>query len=305
MYLAKTPFEFDLELNNDHSFKFKCNINSNDKYVRVDDDNNVILTENEKEASRFYLEDINNEKVIKSEIKYSEDGKEIIAYVDALGNKILFDYDEETGMKKSVIKNNQITSYKYNDNYKVSEIELNNRKIVFEYNEKNLISNIITNNTKYHFDYDEFFRKNKIFINDQLFLEHEYSVNNGNLNKTTYSNGKVIEYEYDDFDRITRIIFEDYDQKYYYNNKGKIGRIEKGNTIYNYQYDFYDRVVRNSIKEDGQVKDFRITSKYDNAGNLTKKNYSFENKNRDIIYNHNSHNIIESIDFGDFQENNI
>ena len=305
LYLAKTPFEFDLELNNDHSFKFKCNINSNDKYVRVDDDNNVILTENEKEASRFYLEDINNEKVIKSEIKYSEDGKEIIAYVDALGNKILFDYDEETGMKKSVIKNNQITSYKYNDNYKVSEIELNNRKIVFEYNEKNLISNIITNNTKYHFDYDEFFRKNKIFINDQLFLEHEYSVNNGNLNKTTYSNGKVIEYEYDDFDRITRIIFEDYDQKYYYNNKGKIGRIEKGNTIYNYQYDFYDRVVRNSIKEDGQVKDFRITSKYDNAGNLTKKNYSFENKNRDIIYNHNSHNIIESIDFGDFQENNI
>ena len=70
-------------------------------------------------------------------------------------------------MKKSVIKNNQITSYKYNDNYKVSEIELNNRKIVFEYNEKNLISNIITNNTKYHFDYDEFFRKNKIFINDR------------------------------------------------------------------------------------------------------------------------------------------
>ena len=75
-------------------------------------------------------------RLLKSEIKYSEDGKEIIAYVDALGNKILFDYDEETGMKKSVIKNNQITSYKYNDNYKVSEIELNNRKIVFEYNEK-------------------------------------------------------------------------------------------------------------------------------------------------------------------------
>lgn len=304
LYLSKTPFEFDLELNSDHSFKFKCNINSNTKYVKVDGYNNVVITDNEKEASKFYLEDINNKKIIKSEIKYSEDGKEIVAYVDSLGNKTLFEYDEVTGMKKAVIRNNQTTNYKYNDNYQVSEIELNNRNIIFEYNSKKLMSNIITNNTKYHFDYDDFFRKNKIYINDQLFLEHEYLSNNGNLSKTTYSNGKVIKYEYDDFDRITRIIFEDYDQRYYYNNKGKIGRIEQGNIINNYQYDFYDRIVRSSVKEEGQTTDFRITSKYDNASNLIKKNYSFENKNKDITYNFNSHNIIESVDFGDFQENN-
>ena len=69
----------------------------------------------------------------------------------------------------------------------------------------NRLSQINTATTTYSFEYDEFGNTYQIKAGNQTLARYRYHANNGKLWKRQYGTGKVIEYKYDDLDRIQEI----------------------------------------------------------------------------------------------------
>ena len=98
----------------------------------------------------------------------------------------------------------------------------------------------------YFFEYDGFGNVTKVSVGTQTLVEYEYAPNNGNLLKTTYGNGTVIENIYDKLDRIVQIKYNGVIRyKCAYNGNGDLCRVEDvlNDTTYHYEYDSLDRLI--------------------------------------------------------------
>lgn len=103
----------------------------------------------------------------------------------------------------------------------------------------------------------------------RLYMKYKDEENNGRLTSTVYGNDQVINYEYDEFDRIKKLIKNDNVYNYKYNSNGDLVKILSNNDIIKYTYDLAKRLY------EYKYNDFKIKYTYNSNDVVINKKYSF------------------------------
>ena len=114
----------------------------------------------------------------------------------------------------------------------------------------NRLSQISTATATYTFSYDAFGNTSQIKVGDQLLAAYTYHARNGKLWRMQYGTNKIIEYQYDDLDRIQEICYTDnkgvpQSYKYVYTVTGAIHSVEstESGRLYLYNYDSKGQLI--------------------------------------------------------------
>lgn len=267
---------FTLEKNDNGSYYIK--LDSDNKYIKFTNSSIEVspLIENDP-TFEFYFEQI-EEKFMECSATYSEDGRFITSVTDNLLNKNLYTTDSITGLITSVQNaKNQVTHYNYNNERKITTITQGNKIVNYTYDNNKQLSKITQGNKEYNFIYDEFLNLKKVMIGDDITLiTNEYEAENGNLLKTTYGNGQIVCYSYDDLNRIKTVEKSSDTYNYKYDSNGNLAKIISNNNSISYIYD--------SLKRMHQYINnyFRINYDYDSNNNIIYKKYKLNNFNHTL-----------------------
>lgn len=102
---------------------------------------------------------------------------------------------------------------------------------MYFYNESNQLSRIHSNGVLYNFSYGDFGNATQVGINyNTIIISYEYYENNGNIKKTTYANGSVVNYVYNNLDLLSEIWYTEIDE-------------ENSSPAYAYKYDKLGRLL--------------------------------------------------------------
>ena len=268
------------------------------KYLKVDNNNLVISEMIEGDSSfEFYIE-TEEDEFIESSAEYTEDGKFIKSVLDTNLRKISYNINPINGLLNAVTNSKDITTnYTYDNKNRLIKIKQNDKEINYMYNSNNLISKIIDDEKEYNFIYNEFLNIKEIKIgNDITLVTNTYEENNGNLISSTYGNNQIINYTYDNFDRVVSINKSNDTYKYHYDNEGSLVKVEANNDTYKYIYDLSKKL------SEYRYNNFRITYIYDTCDNIVGKDYSIDN-----IINSINHTLNKEDDIikTEFDNNNI
>ncbi|MBQ2809515.1 MAG: hypothetical protein IJF11_01335 [Clostridia bacterium] len=201
----------------------------------------------------------------------------IKSVTDSLGNVTRYFYDNKNGnLIATTEPDGYGIYYRYDDLGNVVSIQKamynggnaalsvsGNGLVTFEYDDANMLQSINANGTIYDFTYDIFGNGEEIFIGDDKIIEQTYNSNNGKLLSVRYGNNVLIEYTYDNLDRVTEITY----------SKGSKSR------TYTYTYDSSGNVIKVENDDNNQTTMYD----YDSSGNL--KRYYTYNSNTGIIIN--------------------
>ncbi|MBQ7363870.1 MAG: hypothetical protein IJW48_05435, partial [Clostridia bacterium] len=182
---------------------------------------------------------------------------------DGLGRDMRYYYDSSTGRLLASVNVDENTglSYTYDAvgnltgvmpaSY-VSATQYSSvtgaENISYAYNANNLLSTITTPSTVYTFTYDVFGNASSVSAGNNTLATYTYNDRNGKLNKITYGNGFIVEYEYNSLELLSMV--------WYTNNGTKT-------LAYSYEY-----------TADGQVHSFT-----DNLSGITTE-YKYDVNNR-------------------------
>lgn len=288
-------FSFIRNENGSYHIKSKsCNnyIKANDSLLEL-----TTLVEDDYHFE-FYIETTDSDMYVENDAEYTSDGRFIKNTVDSLFNKIIYNVDNDSGLTTSVINTKgQIAHYNYNDKKQLISVNCENKFITFDYNNKNLLSQITHGNKKYKFYYNEFLKLQSIKLGDNITLITKiYEENNGNLLSNNYGNSQMISFEYDNFDRIKKLIKSDDVYNYKYGNNGDLIKILSNYGIKKYTYDLGKRLAEYNFN------DFKVNYKYDDTDNVINIKYSYNDivNNVNNIYNEDDSIIKMSIDENEF-----
>ena len=158
-------------------------------------------------------------------------------------------------------------------------------EVEYEYDTANRLSKILTDTTVYNFTYDNFGKTSQIKAGSNLLASYTYNTSNGKLNTLTYGNGAKVRYEYDELDRIEKILYNanggstyNVAYEYEYDSNGNIVCVTDnitGQTLQP-QYDITGRVISSVTVEDGKVISGTHVE-YDEKSRISLYKYSFEN----------------------------
>lgn len=285
-YFDLSDLIFTFEKQDNGSFILK----NNDKYLTIEDDNTITLSNNvDLNNQQFYFEVIDS-LFIESSAEYTSDGRFLTKTIDSLFNTINYNVNMDNGLINSVTNSSgATTNYTYNSKKQVTNISKGDMSVSYEYNNNNLLSKIILGNKSYNFNYDDYLRNKSVYINNNKLVENTYEENNGNLLNTTYGNDDIVSYEYDQFNRISKLIKMDNTYQYYYDHFGNLKQIDSNGNHYKYYYDLAQRLI--DIIEN---EDFKIHYDYNELNNLSSKVVTLENIDNQYIYEYNNEgNIIK------------
>jgi len=251
--------------------------------------NNIVSTEDNDEF-KFYIEYGYDEKFIENTYDYSQTGNFLKKQSLSPFSVTSFNFDSETGLIDYIsdLNDNKIF-YQFNNKNQITLADLGEKSISYEYNTNNLLSKIIDENREYNFEYDEFLNIKCVKINNSIILfNNVYENNNGNLLSTTFGNNHTILYEYDIFDRLKKITKQNGYIEYYYDNDGKISKIISPEETLKYIYDLSGKI--NKFYEDN----FLISYSYDSDSNVTSKKIELDNLVKTITSTYENDNLISS-----------
>lgn len=181
--------------------------------------------------------------------------------IDSLGKVTRYFYDVNDGrLLANIQPDNKGTCYSYDSLGNLILVQpatysstwsrvSGSANVSYDYNELNQLQNIKTNGTDYTFTYNDFGTKDSVAIGGTTIVSQTYNANNGKISSVTYANETVINYYYDNLERVEKIV---------YNNDG----VE---SIYEYEYDAngnLGKFIDNSI---GRITVY----KYDDSGRMT------------------------------------
>ena len=278
---------FTLIKNQDDSFNIKLGT-----YFLYYLNNTFTIGEYDKEYEnnyKFIFETHNNKKFIERDYSYSSNGKYLVKSVDSRMNEINYNVNQNTG-KTNYYEDSkkQRTNYIYDSKNRISKITSNNKYIEYNYNNNNMLSKIYDSFKEYNLFYDEFLNLNQFSINNTPIVEAQYN-NLGNITSLEYGNTDRINYEYDNFDRLSKIIKSNDTFSYKYNKYGNIAKIVSNNKIFKSDYDASQRLRRYGYDN------FKADYYYDNNNNITRRNYKLDNINKSIANAYDlENNIISS-----------
>ena len=290
--------KFNLIKNDNGSYLIKPK--NSEFYVKNDNDE-LILSELVKEDSdfQFFFETIDNKIFIENNALYTEDGRFISKIIDSNLNEVTYRYDFNTGLLLSSAnaKNNTIF-YDYDENERLKLITNGNKVINYQYNENGFIENIIQGDKKYCFVYDEFLNIKTVKIGDKInFITNNYEKNNGKLISIKYGNNHTVNYEYDEFDRIVKIINMDDIYHLKYGGNGELLKIVSNHGVIRYNYDLAKRLVEYIDDE------FVAKYDYDSNNNIVKVKYILNNFSEGIENILNEEDLINKTLFGEHEIN--
>ncbi|MFR7815805.1 MAG: DNRLRE domain-containing protein [Lachnospiraceae bacterium] len=233
---------------------------------------------------------------IRGETTYTDDGNYVTEQKDARGKIVRTEIDPQRGTTTSVTDaKGQTVEYKYDELRRIVKTSANvgaeegiltaHNEYTYDAQRGNLVEirhntdGNVANDVVYTFEQDELGRQTAVKVGNQTLSQSQYQndltkPNFGTLTATTYGNGAKISSRYDDFNRVTGVVYGEETApryEYDYNAKGQVARVRDNllNRTTQSEYDLANRPVRVKTSEDakhvytGQVA-------YDNVyGNLS------------------------------------
>ena len=186
------------------------------------------------------------------------------------GNGLVYNYDSLRRLV-SVTPGQYVSSSSYTET-------TNAEKVEYTYGTDHMLEEISTVSTNYTFSYDEFGNRVWVKAGDNTLASYEYAEKNGKLKKTTYGNGFVVEYVYNDLENLSEIWYTEGEgasvkaYEYEYTTDGQIHRVKDNingrQTVYT--YDSRNRVANiSSSSTDDSYNDLFTYVEYDDIGRVT------------------------------------
>ena len=247
-------------------------------------------------TSQVQNADTNPSYFIRGETSYTNDGNYVTEQKDARGKIVRTEIDPERGTTTSVTDaKGQTVTYEYDNLRRIVKTSANvgaeegiptvHNEYTYDEQRGNLVE--IRHNTDgdsandvvYTFEQDALGRQTAVKVGNQTLSQSQYQndptkPNFGTLTATTYGNGAKVSSRYDDFNRVTGVVYGEETApryEYDYNAKGQVARVRDNllNRTTQSEYDLANRPVRVKTAEAGQhVYTGQVA--YDNVyGNLS------------------------------------
>ena len=247
-------------------------------------------------TSQVQNADANPSYFIRGETTYTNDGNYVTEQKDARGKIVRTETDPQRGTTTSVTDaKGQTVEYKYDELRRIVKTSASvgakegiltaHNEYTYDAKRGNLVEirhntdGNAANDVVYTFEQDALGRQTAVKVGSQTLSQSAYQndptkPNFGTLTATTYGNGAKIRSRYDDFNRVTGVVYGEKTApryEYDYNAKGQVARVRDNllNRTTQSEYDLANRPVRVKTSEDakhvytGQVA-------YDNVyGNLS------------------------------------
>ena len=247
-------------------------------------------------TSQVQNADANPSYFIRGETSYTDDGNYVTEQKDTRGKIVRMETDPQRGTTTSVTDaKGQTVTYEYDNLRRIVKTSANvgakegiltaHNEYTYDAKRGNLVEirhntdENAANDVVYSFEQDALGRQTAVKVGNQTLSQSQYQndptkPNFGTLTATTYGNGAKISSRYDDFNRVTGVVYGEETApryEYDYNAKGQVARVRDNllNRTTQSEYDLANRPVRVKTSEDtkhvytGQVA-------YDNVyGNLS------------------------------------
>ena len=247
-------------------------------------------------TSQVQNADENPSYFIRGETSYTDDGNYVAEQKDARGKIVRTEIDPQRGTTTSATDaKGQTVEYKYDELRRIVKtsakmgakegIQTVHNEYTYDVKRGNLVEirhntdENAANDVVYTFEQDALGRQTAVKVGNQTLSQSAYQndptkPNFGTLTATTYGNGAKVSSRYDDFNRVTGVVYGEETApryEYDYNAKGQVARVRDNllNRTTQSEYDLANRPVRVKTSEDakhvytGQVA-------YDNVyGNLS------------------------------------
>ena len=247
-------------------------------------------------TSQVQNADANPSYFIRGETSYTDDGNYVTEQKDARGKIVRTEIDPQRGTTMSVTDaKGQTVEYKYDELRRIVKtsakmgakegIPTVHNEYTYDEQRGNLVEirhntdGNAANDVVYSFEQDALGRQTAVKVGNQTLSQSAYQndptkPNFGTLTATTYGNGTKIRSRYDDFNRVTGVVYGEETTpryEYDYNAKGQVARVRDNllNRTTQSEYDLANRPVRVKTAEAGQhVYTGQVA--YDNVyGNLS------------------------------------
>ncbi|WP_238882331.1 DNRLRE domain-containing protein [Clostridium sp. YIM B02551] len=243
---------------------------------------------------------------ISASATYTSNGNYLATNTDALGNTVNYNYDPNKGTLLTTTdpKGNTTTNtYDPNtDSLKTTSKTVDGKVITNSYQYLNdRIDTITHNGFNYKFSYDSVGRNTGVNVGTQKLITNAYDPITGNLTKSTYGNGNIVENGYDNLDRITSKKANGLEIAHYsYDSNGSLGLLEDrvNNVTYKYTYDLADRLAKVT---DSKGNVFR--NDFDVNNNVSKQTSIINGNTYSTGYNYDKDNRIDTITLNSESEN--
>ena len=247
-------------------------------------------------TSQVQNADTNPSYFIRGETSYTDDGNYVTEQKDARGKIVRKEIDPQRGTTTSVTDaKGQTVTYEYDNLRRIVKtsaktgaeagIPTVHNEYTYDAKRGNLVEirhntdGNAANDVVYTFEQDALGRQTAVKVGNQTLSQSAYQndptkPNFGTLTATTYGNGAKISSRYDDFNRVTGVVYGEETApryEYDYNAKGQVARVRDNllNRTTQSEYDLANRPVRVKTAEAGQhVYTGQVA--YDNVyGNLS------------------------------------
>ena len=280
---------FLLSENDNGSYVIKAK--GTDLCLKNDSGSIVLQTLDEGNSDFQFYFDKKTKMFIENNAEYTSNGKYLKKTTDYRLIDKKYTFNQTNGLlEKTIDVNGNETCYEYNNKGLLSSIITGNNSIQYNYNNQNKVSSINAGNKSYYFEYDEFLRRKKVKVNDITLITNNYSSNNGNLSSVQYGNGNVVQFSYDEFDRINQYSKSNNLFKYSYDQNGNLQKILSNDLCERFYYNKSGKIKSHSINND-----FYSTYDYDNNNNLCHKRYSLLNNDMHVYNQYNSDNKLTEV----------
>lgn len=257
-------------------------LESDEKFLTISNNQILLSSIVDLPNQQFYFENIET-LFIENSAKYSSDGRFLLSTTDSLFNTVSYNINENNGLINSFTNQNGIiTNYSYNSKNQLSSMSKGDLLVEYNYNGNNMLSKIILANKIFTLNYDEFLNLKSFYINNYKILENYYSNNNTNLSHVVYGNGNTINYEYDQFGRISKTIKMDDTYNYYYDNFGNLKIVDSNNGYNVFDYDLAQRLIELKIDDN-----YKIHYNYNKLNNIESRKVSFGDADYNYTYEYN------------------
>ena len=270
---------------------------------------------------------------IRTTAEYGEKGNYVSKRTDALGKSTVYETDQVKGtLSKITDAKGQSVSYGYDSAKRVTGVSASaggrNYKNEYTY-EKDRLAAVKHNTTgdgvdvRYSFAYDGLGRQTTVKVDNptnsgagsQVLSTNVYDAadRSGKLKRVEYGNGGKVHYEYDGFDQLTSVRYDEATSaryEYEYGANGEIARVKDKaqNRAYESGYDLAERPMEgrltdgngnvlyqtllkyngknelSAFRENWNGKSYVTKYTYDDDGRTTEIRYAGENQKESIVY---------------------
>lgn len=234
---------------------------------------------------------------------------------DTLGQITRYFYDNSTGRLKAVINPDQKSGlvYTYDHLGNITLVEpasysssgataiTNAESAAYSYSNDRLTT-ITTESSTFTFAYDVFGNNTGIDVGNRNLADYTYNSRNGKLSKITYGNGFIVNYVYDELDRIKEIKYNNtVAYAYEYDANGNLCKLadKTSNRTYQYKYDDQGRLV-GFYEAIGETNTSSSVTSYDDQGRLHLVSYS-----KDYALTSSSANLVTSYKYSYTDKGNL